>query len=112
MPRGSDQMSEEVIRFEGVVKRFGALTILDGLDLSVRKGEKVSLIGPSGSGKTTILRILMTLENIQGGVVTVLGRPLWHMEGRPLVPADEAICGRCAATSAWSLSSISTCSRT
>lgn len=84
-------MAEEVIRFEEAVKAFGPLTILDGLDLSVRRGEKVSLIGPSGSGKTTILRILMTLENIQGGVVRVLGKPLWHMErqGR-LVPADEA----------------------
>jgi len=84
-------MPEEVISFEGVLKKFGPITILDGLDLSVSKGEKVSLIGPSGSGKTTILRILMTLENIQGGVVRVLGKPLWHMErqGR-LVPADEA----------------------
>ena len=84
-------MGDEIVRFEDVAKRFGSLTILDGLNLSVRRGQKVSLIGPSGSGKTTILRILMTLEKIQGGVVTVLGKPLWHMERQgKLVPADEA----------------------
>ena len=50
----------------------------------------VSVIGPSGSGKTTVLRMLMTLETIDGGVIYVDGKPLTHMErdGR-LVPADE-----------------------
>lgn len=84
-------MSDEIICFENVIKKFGALTVLDQLNLSIRRGEKVSLIGPSGSGKTTILRILMTLENIQGGVVRVLGKPLWHMDlNGQLIPANEA----------------------
>ncbi|MFD4457539.1 ectoine/hydroxyectoine ABC transporter ATP-binding protein EhuA [Nocardia sp. NPDC058480] len=79
-----------MIRFDQVVKRFGALTVLDELDFSVRRGEKVTLIGPSGSGKTTILRLLMTLETISDGVIWVDGEPLTHTErGGKLVPAKE-----------------------
>ncbi|MEU4705781.1 ectoine/hydroxyectoine ABC transporter ATP-binding protein EhuA [Nocardia salmonicida] len=79
-----------MIRFDQVVKRFGELTVLDHLDFSVRRGEKVTLIGPSGSGKTTILRLLMTLETISDGVIWVDGEPLTHTErGGKLVPAKE-----------------------
>jgi polar amino acid transport system ATP-binding protein len=79
-----------MIRFDQVVKRFGDLTVLDHLDFSVRRGEKVTLIGPSGSGKTTILRLLMTLETISDGVIWVDGEPLTHTErGGKLVPAKE-----------------------
>ncbi|WP_333684290.1 ectoine/hydroxyectoine ABC transporter ATP-binding protein EhuA [Pontibaca methylaminivorans] len=71
-------MSEPIITFDDVSKRFGAVTVLDGLDFNVAEGEKVTIIGPSGSGKSTILRILMTLEPISGGTVWVDGEPLWH----------------------------------
>ena len=82
--------TDEMIRFDQVVKRFGELTVLDQLDFSVRRGEKVTLIGPSGSGKTTILRLLMTLETISDGVIWVDGEPLTHTErGGKLVPAKE-----------------------
>ena len=58
-------------------------------DLDIARGEKVSIIGPSGSGKTTVLRMLMTLETINDGVIWVEGEPLTHMErGGQLVPAD------------------------
>ncbi|MFD2646268.1 ectoine/hydroxyectoine ABC transporter ATP-binding protein EhuA [Devosia albogilva] len=82
---------DPIIKFDKVVKRFGDLTVLNKLDFQVAKGEKVSIIGPSGSGKSTVLRILMTLENIDDGVVTVAGEPLWH-EPEPdgLKPASEA----------------------
>jgi polar amino acid transport system ATP-binding protein len=84
-------MNDPIIKFEKVVKRFGDLTVLDELDFEVRKGEKVSIIGPSGSGKSTVLRILMTLEPIDGGMVTVCGEPLWHEQGpNGLQPAGEA----------------------
>jgi polar amino acid transport system ATP-binding protein len=84
-------MTEEIIRFENVVKRFGSLTVLDHLDFHVKKGEKVTIIGPSGSGKSTVLRILMTLENITEGVVWVDGEPLWHeQKNGKLAPASEA----------------------
>ncbi|MGV0801187.1 ATP-binding cassette domain-containing protein, partial [Mycolicibacterium elephantis] len=56
-----------MIRFDKVVKRFGDTVVLDHLSFSVRPGEFVALIGPSGSGKTTILRLLMTLEQVTEG---------------------------------------------
>lgn len=84
-------MNEPIIRFEGVVKRFGELTVLDHLDFTVDPGEKVTIIGPSGSGKSTVLRVLMTLERINEGVVYVDGEPLWHEQGaKGLEPASEA----------------------
>lgn len=82
--------SEPMVRFEGVTKRYGSLVVLDDLNLDIAPNEKVSIIGPSGSGKTTVLRMLMTLERIDGGVIWVDGHPLTHMEkGGRLVPADE-----------------------
>lgn len=82
--------SEPLVRFRGVTKRFGAITVLDELDLDVAEGEMVSIIGPSGSGKTTVLRALMTLERIDEGVIEIGGEALTHMErGGRLVTADE-----------------------
>ncbi|GAA4083904.1 MULTISPECIES: ectoine/hydroxyectoine ABC transporter ATP-binding protein EhuA [Actinomadura] len=78
------------IRFEKVVKRFGGNVVLRELDFQVAPGERVTLIGPSGSGKTTILRLLMTLEKVDGGVIWIGDRPLSHMpRGDRLVPAGE-----------------------
>lgn len=67
-----------MVRFDGVTKRYGQLTVLDNLDLEVAAGEMVSIIGPSGSGKTTVLRVLMTLEGIDDGSIWVDGSPLTH----------------------------------
>ncbi|OBA89395.1 ectoine/hydroxyectoine ABC transporter ATP-binding protein EhuA [Mycolicibacterium elephantis] len=79
-----------MIRFDKVVKRFGDTVVLDHLSFSVRPGEFVALIGPSGSGKTTILRLLMTLEQVTEGRVFVGGQCLSHMDrGGKQVPADE-----------------------
>ncbi len=69
-----------MVRFSGVTKRYGNLTVLDNLDLDVSANEMVSIIGPSGSGKTTVLRMLMTLETIDQGIIYVDGNPLTHME--------------------------------
>jgi len=82
---------EPMVRFSGVSKRYGDLTVLDNLDLDVAPQEKVAIIGPSGSGKTTVLRMLMTLEPIDDGIIYVDGRPLTHMEsnGSGLVRANE-----------------------
>ena len=80
-----------MVRFDKVSKRYGPLTVLDSLERDVMKGEKVAIIGPSGSGKTTVLRMLMTLESIDDGVIWVEGEPLTHMERNgKLVPADRA----------------------
>ncbi|MDE3816257.1 ectoine/hydroxyectoine ABC transporter ATP-binding protein EhuA [Sinorhizobium meliloti] len=83
-------MSQPIIRIDNIVKRYGPLTVLDGLSMEVMPGEKLALIGPSGSGKTTILRILMTLETISDGFIQVDGEQLYHMKkAGSLVPADE-----------------------
>lgn len=72
-------MTDPIIRIEGVSKSFGSFEVLKDLSFTVAPGEKLALIGPSGSGKTTILRILMTLEEINGGTIYVDDEPLWHM---------------------------------
>ena len=79
-----------MVNFREVTKRYGDLVVLDSLDLDVAEGEMVTIIGPSGSGKTTVLRMLMTLETINGGVIYVDGQPLTHMpNGGGLVPANN-----------------------
>ena len=82
--------SAEIIRFSRVVKKFGDNVVLRELDFTVAPGEFVTLIGPSGSGKTTILRLVMTLERVNGGTIHLGGECLSHMEsGGKLVPANE-----------------------
>jgi len=54
--------STAAVRFEGVVKRFGDFTAVDGIDLDIREGEFFSMLGPSGSGKTTCLRMIAGFE--------------------------------------------------
>ncbi|MEU5081282.1 MULTISPECIES: ectoine/hydroxyectoine ABC transporter ATP-binding protein EhuA [Streptomyces] len=76
-PAATGTRPTELIRIEGVTKRFGENTVLDGLDLSVDAGRHVTLIGPSGSGKTTILRLLMTLAKPDEGTITVAGQRLF-----------------------------------
>src|ERR1700712_4976274 len=79
-----------MIRFDRVVKKYGDHVVLRELDFTVAPGEFVTLIGPSGSGKTTILRLLMTLEKVDGGTIKVGDDYLSHRErDGKLVPADE-----------------------
>lgn len=79
-----------LVRFDKVVKQFGDNVVLRELDFAVEPGEHVTLIGPSGSGKTTILRLLMTLERVNGGTIQVGDEYLSHMDKNgKLVPADE-----------------------
>ena len=61
------------VSLRGVVKRFGATAVLDGIDLDVGEHEVVCLIGASGSGKSTLLRCINVLEPIQAGEITVAG---------------------------------------
>ncbi|OLZ69854.1 ectoine/hydroxyectoine ABC transporter ATP-binding protein EhuA [Streptomyces sp. IMTB 2501] len=78
---GATTAGGELIRLDGVTKRFGANTVLDNLNFTVDAGKHVTLIGPSGSGKTTILRLLMTLTQPDEGTITV--------DGEQLFPAPE-----------------------
>ena len=61
------------LRLEGVGKRFGAVTALDGLDLEVRRGEFFCLLGASAAGKTTALRTIAGLESPDGGRIVFDG---------------------------------------
>jgi ABC-type multidrug transport system ATPase subunit len=65
-----------VIRTEGLTKRFGRLTAVDGLDLDVREGDLFGFLGPNGSGKTTTVRMLLGLVFATSGRIEVLGRPM------------------------------------
>lgn len=61
----------KMIETKGLKKRFGQLCVLDGIDMTIEKGEVVVIIGPSGSGKSTFLRCLNHLETPDGGTVII-----------------------------------------
>ncbi len=61
------QSDRPLVRAENVHKSFGSVSVLSGVDISVKAGEVVCLLGPSGSGKTTFLRCINQLETIEGG---------------------------------------------
>jgi len=64
---------DHAIWAEGLVKRFGETTALDGVDLGVRTGTVLGLLGPNGAGKTTAVRVLATLLNPDAGRASVGG---------------------------------------
>ena len=66
-------MTEPLVAFRGVKKRFGNNVILDGVDLEIYPGEAVAIIGPSGTGKSTALRIIAGLTAPDGGAVYIQG---------------------------------------
>jgi ABC-2 type transport system ATP-binding protein len=68
----------DVIAASGLVKAFGTARALDGLDLSVAKGEVHGFLGPNGSGKTTTIRVLLGLLRAEEGQVRILGGDPWR----------------------------------
>jgi ABC-type Fe3+/spermidine/putrescine transport system ATPase subunit len=76
----SDLSDQPAVRLHGIVKRFGPVTAVDGVDLDIREGEFLTLLGPSGSGKTTVLRMIAGFElptegTVELGGVDVTGKP-------------------------------------
>jgi ABC-2 type transport system ATP-binding protein len=68
------QPQEVVLRTQGLVKRFGSITAVDGLDLEVQRGEVVGLLGPNGAGKSTTIGMVLGLITPTAGTAEVLGR--------------------------------------
>ena len=83
--------TDPVISIEDLHKSYGALEVLNGVSLSAKRGEVVSLIGSSGSGKSTLLRCANLLESPQQGEILFKGVPVqWTGTGTARRPADAA----------------------
>ncbi|MCZ2526964.1 amino acid ABC transporter ATP-binding protein [Streptomyces sp. NPDC059506] len=74
---------DPLVVLENVNKHFGALHVLQDIDLTIARGEVVVVIGPSGSGKSTLCRTINRLETVDSGTIRIDGRPL-PAEGREL----------------------------
>ncbi|MTE21319.1 ATP-binding cassette domain-containing protein [Streptomyces sp. TRM43335] len=75
--------AENLVVLENVNKHFGALHVLQDIDLTIARGEVVVVIGPSGSGKSTLCRTINRLETIDSGTILIDGKPL-PAEGKEL----------------------------
>jgi ABC-2 type transport system ATP-binding protein len=80
-------ITPDAVRLSGLVKRFGSVTAVDGVDLAVRPGEIVAFLGPNGAGKTTTIDMMLGFSRPDAGTVEILGGP----------PADAIAQGRIAA---------------
>ena len=65
-----------VVEVTGLVKNYGGLRVLHGIDFTVARGEVVAVIGPSGGGKSTLLRCVTHLEPVTGGTIRIAGKTL------------------------------------
>jgi len=70
---------QAMIEVRDLVKRYGELTVIDGISFAVERGEVLSVIGPSGSGKSTMLRCLNFLEEFEGGDISIEGRTVGYL---------------------------------
>ena len=73
-----------MIKVQGINKSFGSLQVLKDIDLTIRKGEIVSIVGPSGAGKTTLLQIMGTLDKPDSGKVNFEGNDVTKYGDRKL----------------------------
>ena len=93
------QKSDCIIGVEHVSKFFGDKAVLNDVNLSVRKGEFVTILGPSGCGKTTLLRLIAGFQTASEGVITIAGKDITQTpphkrkhrvpEVRPLPPPQR-----------------------
>src|SRR5258706_9231194 len=67
--RGGEQVTESILAGRGVVKRYGEVTALAGVDITINPGEVLAIVGPSGSGKSTLLHVLAGILPADGGEV-------------------------------------------
>ncbi|AZO16361.1 methionine ABC transporter ATP-binding protein [Mesorhizobium sp. M2A.F.Ca.ET.043.05.1.1] len=82
---------EDVVRLVDLKRRFGATAALDGVSLTVKKGEILGIIGRSGAGKSTLIRCLNGLERADSGEVFIEGREISRLGERELQPLRRRI---------------------
>lgn len=80
--------TESIVHLQGVSKDFDGKQVLGGIDLDVRKGERVAILGPGGSGKSTLLKIVLGILRPSAGTVQVLGVDL------ATAPTDDVLAAR------------------
>lgn len=73
-----------MITVKNITKNFGTLQVLKGIDLTINKGEIVSIVGPSGAGKTTLLQIIGTLDSADSGSVIIDGQDITKLSQKKL----------------------------
>src|SRR3954452_7548540 len=78
---------------DGVHKRFGTVVALDGLDLSLGRGQLIGFLGPNGAGKSTTMRAVMGLIAIDSGTITWNGAPITDATPRRFgyMPAERGM---------------------
>lgn len=79
-----EHRGEPVLEARGLVKRFAARPVFDGIDLSIGPGEAVGIIGANGTGKSTLLRCLVRLTEPDAGSVRIFGEPVTGVSARDL----------------------------
>ena len=67
-------MAKPIIELRNIVKKYGAVTVVDNIDLTIYENEFVTLLGPSGCGKTTTLRMIGGFEYPDSGEIVVNGK--------------------------------------
>ena len=77
-------MNEKMIEVKNIVKSFDELQVLKEIDLTIYKGEVVSIVGPSGAGKTTLLQIMGTLDRADSGTVVINGMEIGKLKEKEL----------------------------
>jgi lipoprotein-releasing system ATP-binding protein len=73
-----------MLKATAITKKFGPLTVLKGVDISIEKGEMVSIVGSSGAGKSTLLHILGTLDSPNSGSIEINGQQLFNLSSSKL----------------------------
>ncbi|MCF6159130.1 MAG: ABC transporter ATP-binding protein [wastewater metagenome] len=84
-------MKETIIEFKDVHKSFNGLFVHNGINLSIRKGEIISLLGGSGSGKSVLLKELIGLLKPDNGEITVMGKNIVQMNEEALMELREHV---------------------
>ncbi len=84
---------QPLLDIRGLHKQYGAVEVLKGVDLSMQRGNVVTLIGSSGSGKTTLLRCVNMLEEFQGGQILLDGESIGYDEvgGKRVRHAEKSL---------------------